>query len=1198
MNPLPDPGGVARPTPPAQTRASWREWLGVDSRVSRRILLWVLAVGVAGTLTVSVWQSQRDYLARVAHVDRELGSLASLTAPALTSSLWTFQSDAIEAHLDAFAQVPVVSAVRLEIDGQPARHRGVVDTDATRVQRSVPLVHVEDGKPHALGTLTLINDLRNAQAETRTGMLTTMVGNALVVLLSALGSVVIYHLIVTRRLVSIARQLRGVTASDLRALPPPGAAPLRSGPGDELDELADSIAMLQATGRQALRDSDDDHAQLRSLMDSIPDLVWLKDPEGRYLACNPRFEQLYGCREVALLGKDDFDFRDRETAEGFRMNDRLAMEAGGPRKNEEWLTFIDGGYRGLFETIKTPVRMPDGRLVGVLGIARDITARKAAEDAIREERRVRETIMESIPGVFYAIDPAGKLVFWNRNFEQVTERSADELSGLPANELFRGDDRRAVAERVGAVFTEGYAEIEADLVALSGKSRAYFFTGLRIEVAGQPLLVGTGIDISARRQAEIELKQLNLELEGRVLARTADLRAAHDRLADTQVAMDCVGIGITWADFETGHFIHANRHMAHFLGYTTEELLKLGMSDIDPNLPPAAYRQRAVAIREAGHLQFETTQRTKSGQVVPVEMSIYYQAASGDVPPRFIAFMSDISRRKEAEQALLRAKEDAEAASHAKSAFLANMSHEIRTPMNAIIGLTHLLRRANPTADQAEKLTKVETSGRHLLTIINDILDLAKIEAGRMELDSTDFHLSSVLDNVASIIREPARAKGLAVEIDTDSVPMWLRGDPTRLRQALLNFAGNAVKFTDAGTVAISAELLEDRDGELLVRFQVSDTGVGIAADKIGLLFNEFEQTDNSPTRRHGGTGLGLAITRRLALLMNGEVGVRSTPGVGSSFWFTARLHRGKGLIPNESETPTSDPEPWLRLRHLQARILLVEDNLINREVALQLLHGSSLAVDTAEDGAQALQKAREQHYDLVLMDMQMPVMDGVQATRAIRRLPGWADTPIVAMTANAFEEDRRACMDAGMNAFITKPVEAPVLHGVLLKWLTRPANTAAGELDGTATPSALADLTAPVGDGGEQESPTEAALRRLAAVAGMDVARGVAACLGRRERYLELFGRLLTTQTLAVAQMQQALARGDHAGARFLAHNLKGAASTLGANGLADQSAALDAALRAGTGALTAPPVWAERASALADTLTELSTALELPPA
>jgi CheY-like chemotaxis protein len=364
------------------------------------------------------------------------------------------------------------------------------------------------------------------------------------------------------------------------------------------------------------------------------------------------------------------------------------------------------------------------------------------------------------------------------------------------------------------------------------------------------------------------------------------------------------------------------------------------------------------------------------------------------------------------------------------------MSHEIRTPLNAILGLNFLMRREGLSSEQSQRLDKVDSAGQHLLSIVNDVLDLSKIEAGRVQIERTNFHLSAVLDHVHSIIADAARAKGLAVVVDGDAVPLWLRGDPTRLRQAFLNLAGNAVKFTERGRIDLRAEFLVDLDDEFMVRFSVEDTGIGVTEEQRSRLFQAFEQADVSTTRQFGGTGLGLAITSRLAELMGGSCGVDSRPGEGSHFWFTARLQRGHGVMPGSPRGTPAAAEGELRQRHRGARILLAEDNEVNREVALAMLHGVGLEVDVAEDGEEALRLARTRPYDLVLMDMQMPRMGGLEATRLIRALPGWHLRPILALTANAFDDDRLACEAAGMNDFITKPMRVNALYEILLSWL------------------------------------------------------------------------------------------------------------------------------------------------------------------
>lgn len=381
----------------------------------------------------------------------------------------------------------------------------------------------------------------------------------------------------------------------------------------------------------------------------------------------------------------------------------------------------------------------------------------------------------------------------------------------------------------------------------------------------------------------------------------------------------------------------------------------------------------------------------------------------------------------------------AEALSQVKSTFLANMSHEIRSPLNGVLGMAHILRREGVTPAQAEKLDKIDAAGQHLLGVINDILDISKIEAGKLVLENTEVNVKAIVGNVCAMLLERAHAKSLALTAEIPPLPFNLRGDPTRIQQALINYVTNAIKFSEAGTISLRVRLIKEDSMSVLLHFEVQDAGIGISPEAGARLFATFEQADNSTTRKFGGTGLGLAITRHLAEAMGGSAGFESTLGQGSSFWFSARLEKDLNGFPAiHVAVPAGAAEVVLMRDFSGSRILLVEDEPINREIATALLEEVGLVIDAAEDGNVAVDMAADNDYALILMDMQLPTLDGVSATQLIRAASTGQRVPIVAMTANAFAEDRQRCIDAGMNDFISKPVDPEVLFAVVLKWLVR----------------------------------------------------------------------------------------------------------------------------------------------------------------
>jgi PAS domain S-box-containing protein len=770
------------------------------------------------------------------------------------------------------------------------------------------------------------------------------------------------------------------------------------------------------TSKMEPRDSQD---LLEALMTNTTDYVYFKDAEGRFLQISKAMAEAFGLKDPSeAVGKTDYDFFSKESADVFLANEQEILRTGRPVVGVEQKEIRPDGRETWASTTKLCRTDAHGTTLGTLGISRDITARKLAEqELLKATDRLALAALAGGVGI-WDYDPVRNELTWDDQMFALYGIGRDKFGSahMARHAGLHPEDRSRVDEEIWLAL-RGDQEFDTEFRVVWPDGTIHDIRAMAIvqrDPSGRALhMVGTHWDITAQKEAERELRETNVKL--------------------------------------------------------------------------------ADAMRRAIDLAVE-----------------------------------------------------ADAANMAKSQFLANMSHEIRTPMNGVIGMMGLLLDTELDEEQRRYAETVRTSGESLLALLNDILDFSRIEAGKMELETLDFDLGDLLDNLTTLLA--ARAREAAIELScaaAPDVPGLLCGDPGRLRQVLLNLASNALKFTHQGEVAIRVSTESETDAEVMLRFSVKDTGIGIPADRQGFLFQKFTQADASTTRRYGGTGLGLAISKQLAEMMGGKIGLVSEEGRGSEFWFTARF--GKQAIRERGAAAPAGPVKSgssYRLSHDARRgtfrILLAEDNMTNRQVALGILGKLGYRADAVANGAEVIRSLETFPYDLVLMDVQMPEMDGMEATRQIRDPRSAAlrhEIPIIAMTAHALQGDRERCLEAGMDDYVVKPVSPQALAEAMDRWLP-------GLSDAEAEPPSV----------GSEAAGSRAGAAARADAAGVPVfdrAGMLARLMGDEELARIVVGGFFTDIPLQLEALNGYLHGGDEAGALRQLHSIKGASAQLGGEAL-----------------------------------------------
>ncbi|NML24423.1 PAS domain-containing hybrid sensor histidine kinase/response regulator [Zoogloea dura] len=995
---------------------------------------------------------------------------------------------------------------------------------------------------------------------------------------------------------------------------------------------------------------------LRAMLENTDDFIYFKDRNHVFTGASQTLVSL--CEPVShwtdFIGKTDYDVFPEAYADIYYRLEKTVFN-GCDSAQDIQQTLTRDGKRGWVDNRKYPIHDDAGVLIGLYGVARDITEIKQAQANLEHysdqlEEQVQQRTIE-LSAIFDAA-PIGIVLLrdrvvlkCNRAFESLFGCAEGELIGQSTRDWYKSaDEFMAAGEHVYGSLQGGVTvHREQELLRKDG-TRFLAHISIRLLVPTDPY--------------------------GAALATIADITQERAIACEQKAVFDAATVGIILSRDQL--IVHCNQTMEELFGYESGELSGKATSILypDPLIHAEVNQKLTAALTETGYLSEERQLVRKDGSTFWCRMSV--RALYPNHPERgFAGTFEDVSVERRALEEMASARNIAEDAASTKAAFLANMSHEIRTPMNAVIGMTHLAIKANPPPKVLEYLEKISGASQHLLSVINDILDYSKLDAGKTILEHDNFSLQKVIDDLSSIFGEKAAGKGLefVVNIKPD-VPLQLVGDVFRLEQVLINLIGNAIKFTETGYVELIVSV-EERSAEWCIfKFSVCDSGIGISETQQQTLFKSFHQADTSTTRRFGGSGLGLAIALGLARLMCGDITVESLPGHGSVFNFTARLDVGENresefldhpdlrvlrtlivddntharevleemscnmgfstrsvatgedalaeiqraelagkpyhLIVLDWKMPDMDGiqvahEIPAMLGHeapatiivtaydrdevtsvaakegvkevltkpvtastlfnavmhqfgrvsespsvsavgaeitgvaaefLGRRVLVAEDNELSQEVAKGLLTSLGIDVDIASDGACAVEMVQQATYDLVFMDMQMPVVDGLAATRMIRAIERLKSLPIIAMTANVMASDRQHCIEAGMNDHIGKPIDPLKLNAMLRKWL-------------------VGQVPSHVSDESKETVPDGSSIEECAPQAHLDYQRGLRQVSNNEELYYQVIEHFVFRHAGAVEQIIAAVRSEDWKGARFLSHNLKGTSSQIGATSL-----------------------------------------------